>query len=93
MDGVDAAAAILRRGRPACRVVMLTTFDDEEYVVAARCGPVRRATCSRTCRAADLAGGGAAGPRRAWRSSTPGRRAACAAATGPRGAPAPRADR
>ena len=34
MDGV-AAVAVLRRPRPDCRVVMLTTFDDEEYVVQA----------------------------------------------------------
>jgi DNA-binding NarL/FixJ family response regulator len=34
MDGV-AAAAVLRRTAPDCRVVMLTTFDDEEYVVQA----------------------------------------------------------
>jgi DNA-binding NarL/FixJ family response regulator len=34
MDGVD-AVAVLRRRAPACKVVMLTTFDDEEYVVQA----------------------------------------------------------
>ncbi len=34
LDGVAAAAALARRS-PACRVVMLTTFDDEEYVVRA----------------------------------------------------------
>jgi DNA-binding NarL/FixJ family response regulator len=34
LDGV-AAAAVLRTQAPACRVVMLTTFDDEEYVVQA----------------------------------------------------------
>ncbi|GAA3446633.1 response regulator [Planomonospora venezuelensis] len=34
MDGVSAVAE-LRRRAPACRVVMLTTFDDEEYVVQA----------------------------------------------------------
>jgi len=34
MDGVE-AVAILRRRSPGCRVVMLTTFDDEEYVVQA----------------------------------------------------------
>jgi len=34
MDGVD-AVAVLRRRAPDCRVVMLTTFDDEEYVVQA----------------------------------------------------------
>jgi DNA-binding NarL/FixJ family response regulator len=34
MDGVE-AAAILRGQAPACRVIMLTTFDDEEYVVEA----------------------------------------------------------
>jgi DNA-binding NarL/FixJ family response regulator len=34
MDGVE-AVAVLRRRVPACRVIMLTTFDDEEYVVAA----------------------------------------------------------
>ncbi|MGW3965404.1 response regulator [Amycolatopsis sp. NPDC005003] len=34
MDGVD-AVAVLRRRAPGCRVVMLTTFDDEEYVVQA----------------------------------------------------------
>ncbi|WP_318272495.1 response regulator transcription factor [Microbispora triticiradicis] len=34
MSGVD-AAAVLRRRAPACRVVMLTTFDDDEYVVEA----------------------------------------------------------
>ncbi|WP_215453268.1 response regulator transcription factor [Streptomyces sp. ATCC 21386] len=34
LDGVEAVAAL--RGRaPRCRVVMLTTFDDEEYVVQA----------------------------------------------------------
>ena len=32
LDGV-AAVAVLRRAAPDCRVVMLTTFDDEEYVV------------------------------------------------------------
>jgi DNA-binding NarL/FixJ family response regulator len=34
MDGV-AATAVLRRKVPGCRVVMLTTFDDEEYIVQA----------------------------------------------------------
>jgi DNA-binding NarL/FixJ family response regulator len=34
MDGVT-AVAVLRRTAPDCRVVMLTTFDDEEYVVRA----------------------------------------------------------
>jgi DNA-binding NarL/FixJ family response regulator len=34
MDGVD-AVAVLRHRAPDCRVVMLTTFDDEEYVVQA----------------------------------------------------------
>jgi YesN/AraC family two-component response regulator len=34
MDGVE-AVAVLRQKAPATRVVMLTTFDDEEYVVQA----------------------------------------------------------
>jgi len=34
MDGVEATAA-LRQELPDCRVLMLTTFDDEEYVVRA----------------------------------------------------------
>ncbi|MEV6167209.1 response regulator transcription factor [Streptomyces sp. NPDC051954] len=34
LDGVE-AVAVLRRRAPECRVVMLTTFDDEEYVVQA----------------------------------------------------------
>ncbi|MDN3023541.1 response regulator transcription factor [Streptomyces sp. S.PB5] len=34
MDGVE-AVAVLRERAPGCRVVMLTTFDDEEYVVQA----------------------------------------------------------
>jgi DNA-binding NarL/FixJ family response regulator len=34
MDGLD-ALSVLRQRVPACRVVMLTTFDDEEYVVRA----------------------------------------------------------
>ncbi|GAA0984399.1 response regulator transcription factor [Acrocarpospora macrocephala] len=34
MDGIE-AVSVLRGRAPACRVVMLTTFDDEEYVVAA----------------------------------------------------------
>ncbi|MFE9644015.1 response regulator [Streptomyces sp. NPDC006365] len=34
MDGVE-AVAVLRGRAPDCRVVMLTTFDDEEYVVQA----------------------------------------------------------
>lgn len=34
MDGVDAMAVLAKRA-PGCRVVMLTTFDDEEYVVQA----------------------------------------------------------
>ncbi|TWP53732.1 response regulator transcription factor [Lentzea tibetensis] len=34
VDGVE-AVALLHRQAPACRVVMLTTFDDEEYVVQA----------------------------------------------------------
>ena len=34
MDGIEALAA-LRRRVPGCQVVMLTTFDDEEYVVQA----------------------------------------------------------
>ncbi|HEU5475078.1 MAG TPA: response regulator transcription factor [Actinophytocola sp.] len=34
LDGVAAAAA-LRRDAPDCRVLMLTTFDDEEYVIEA----------------------------------------------------------
>ncbi|MEU2792827.1 response regulator transcription factor [Streptomyces sp. NPDC007100] len=34
MDGVE-AVAVLRGEAPECRAVMLTTFDDEEYVVQA----------------------------------------------------------
>ncbi|MCI0394477.1 MAG: response regulator transcription factor [Chloroflexi bacterium] len=34
MDGVEATATIGRR-LPACQVLMLTTFDDEEYIVKA----------------------------------------------------------
>lgn len=34
MDGVE-AVAVLRAELPACRVVMLTTFDDQDYVVRA----------------------------------------------------------
>ncbi|MFI6277690.1 response regulator [Streptomyces sp. NPDC050988] len=34
MDGIE-AVAVLRRQAPECRVVMLTTFEDEEYVVQA----------------------------------------------------------
>ncbi|MGW2384066.1 response regulator [Streptomyces sp. NPDC001658] len=34
MDGVEAVAVLCERA-PGCRVVMLTTFDDEEYVVQA----------------------------------------------------------
>ncbi|WP_328371364.1 response regulator transcription factor [Streptomyces sp. NBC_00445] len=34
LDGVE-AVAVLRDRAPECRVVMLTTFDDEEYVVQA----------------------------------------------------------
>jgi DNA-binding NarL/FixJ family response regulator len=34
LDGVE-AVAVLRERAPKCRVVMLTTFDDEEYVVQA----------------------------------------------------------
>ncbi|HTJ32295.1 MAG TPA: response regulator transcription factor [Dactylosporangium sp.] len=34
LDGVEATRA-LRRARPGCRVVMLTTFDDEQYVTLA----------------------------------------------------------
>jgi DNA-binding NarL/FixJ family response regulator len=40
MDGVE-AVTVLRGRAPACRVIMLTTFDDEEYVVRAlRAGAV-----------------------------------------------------
>lgn len=37
MPGIDgvAATAVLRRKVPGCQVVMLTTFDDEEYIVQA----------------------------------------------------------
>jgi DNA-binding NarL/FixJ family response regulator len=34
LDGVQ-AVALLRKRLPACRVVMLTTFDDQEYVIRA----------------------------------------------------------
>lgn len=34
MDGVTATAQI-RQKQPACQVIMLTTFDDEEYIVKA----------------------------------------------------------
>ena len=34
LDGLR-AAEVLRERRPACRVLMLTTFDDEEYVLRA----------------------------------------------------------
>ncbi|GAA4330652.1 response regulator [Actinomadura luteofluorescens] len=34
MDGVTATTAVLGRA-PSCKVVMLTTFDDEEYIVQA----------------------------------------------------------
>ncbi|KOX23863.1 response regulator transcription factor [Nocardiopsis sp. NRRL B-16309] len=40
MDGVE-AVAVLRDRAPGCRIVMLTTFDDEEYVLRAlRAGAV-----------------------------------------------------
>src|SRR6516165_1086706 len=32
MDGVEATGQI-RRQLPSCRILMLTTFDDEEYVI------------------------------------------------------------
>lgn len=32
MDGI-AATALIRRNRPDCRVLMLTTFDDEQYII------------------------------------------------------------
>jgi|YNPBryantNP2012_1023418.scaffolds.fasta_scaffold03280_5 DNA-binding NarL/FixJ family response regulator len=32
MDGI-AATALIRRALPDCRVLMLTTFDDEEYII------------------------------------------------------------
>jgi YesN/AraC family two-component response regulator len=37
MPGVDGvqAVALLRQRLPACRVLMLTTFDDQEYVIRA----------------------------------------------------------
>jgi DNA-binding NarL/FixJ family response regulator len=34
LDGVE-ATALLRQRSPGCRVLMLTTFDDEEYVIRA----------------------------------------------------------
>jgi DNA-binding NarL/FixJ family response regulator len=34
MDGVE-AVSVLRQRLPACRVVMLTTFDDQDYVIRA----------------------------------------------------------
>src|SRR5262245_60251586 len=34
MDGVEATAAISAQA-PSCQVLMLTTFDDEEYIVQA----------------------------------------------------------
>lgn len=34
MDGVE-ATALIKRQFPACKVLMLTTFDDEEYVIEA----------------------------------------------------------
>jgi DNA-binding NarL/FixJ family response regulator len=34
MDGVE-ATAVLHRRAPGCRIIMLTTFDDEEYVTQA----------------------------------------------------------
>lgn len=43
MPGVDGVAAtrMLRRSLPACKIVMLTTFDDDEYVTQAlRAGAV-----------------------------------------------------
>ncbi|MEM7131667.1 MAG: response regulator transcription factor [Chloroflexota bacterium] len=40
MDGIDATKALMQR-HPTCRVLMLTTFDDEEYIVKAlRAGAV-----------------------------------------------------
>ncbi|WP_448630351.1 response regulator [Cellulomonas soli] len=47
-DGVEATRRIRADERcAAVRVVVLTTFDDEEYVEE-RCGPVRTRSCSRT---------------------------------------------
>src|SRR4051794_20780339 len=34
MDGVAATAEVLRQA-PACKVLMLTTFDDDEYIAGA----------------------------------------------------------
>ena len=47
MDGLQATRTVL--SRTAARVLILTTFDSDEYVYEA-CAPVPAASCSRTLR-------------------------------------------
>ena len=61
MDGIVATADIHRQ-LPGCQVIMLTTFDDDEYIVKSLRGGLS-ATCSRTSRRPTRARG-AIGPQR-----------------------------
>ena len=47
LDGIGATAEICRDARTRSRVLILTTFDLDEYVLAAL-RPARAASCSRT---------------------------------------------
>ena len=48
LDGLEATRRILA-AEPAARILILTTFDLDEYVYR-RCEPVRAGSCSRTTR-------------------------------------------
>jgi len=83
LDGVEATRA-LRRARPGCRVVMLTTFDDEQYVTLA----LRAGAASRRWTPPSRAGSPRRCPTTRRPSSPPGSWRSCASSR-----PAPRTGR
>ena len=69
MDGIEATRRLLAHEDAETKVVMLTTFDMDEYVYERAAAPARAASCSRTSRPSSSSAGSARwrAAMRCWR--------------------------